>query len=126
MWNQLLLNPEFIDSIYDITPKLNKVRVHSIELSQDGPVLKIRFDLDTLPSSPPKKWRQEYNKIQLTLTLIEISNLSLKEWRRDNILALHFQKKNNGRIEFSATGDSCNVSCICSFLRLDHISPYLN
>ncbi|MGI9275692.1 MAG: Imm50 family immunity protein [Endozoicomonas sp.] len=126
MWNQLLQNPEFIDSIYEIIPKLNKVRVHSIELSQDGPVMKIRFDIDILPSNPPKKWGREYNRIQLALVLIEISNLSLLEWKRDNILTLSFHKKNNGRIAFSAIGDSCSVSCVCSFLRLDYISPYLN
>lgn len=85
-WLNLVQNPEPIKNIYSNTPLLTGVRIKSLELRQDGPLLIMRIDLPEYPSNPPIKWEKEgFDTVSLDLEFIEISDLRIENWLKDNV-----------------------------------------
>lgn len=123
-WTELLGNKRSIESAYPVAPSLHNVRLHEVRLHEDGPRVSLRFDLDSFPDSPPRKWVDNgCNRVQLTLMLIELCDLQIRGWGLNNIGDLELEKHDNGiRLEFA--GGQTRIVCLARFMEVEKLSAY--
>ncbi|WP_437207222.1 Imm50 family immunity protein [Planctomicrobium sp. SH664] len=113
-----------IRNLYTNTPESTSVRLHEVTFFQDGPRISFRLDIHTFPDNPPKKWLAEnFNRAQITISLIDIRNASIQGWGLDNVGNLYVTRQDDKtRVLF--IGESTLIDCQSIFLRLDSISGY--
>ena len=88
-WTSFLTDSRSINALYSRPPSLHKIRVPEVRLHQDGPTVSIQFDVEEMPEIIPKKWlAAKANRVQITLLLIDIVELTISDWRRDNLGAI--------------------------------------
>jgi|688.fasta_scaffold288525_2 hypothetical protein len=123
-WIDYLGNKLAVDSVYSAAPSLVDVRLHEVRLHQDGPRVSLRLDLNDFPDNPPRKWVVgKFNRTQLTLVLIDISDFQMTGWSLNNIGDLTFDKCNVGiRVKFA--GPSLRIECTARFIEVEKISGY--
>jgi len=125
-WLNLVQNPESIKNIYSSPPLLKGVRIKSIELRQDGPLLFMRLDLPEYPSKPPIKWEKEgFNTVSLELEFIEISGLRIENWLNDNVADIVIKGTKDALCVETVNGNVI-VSFSASSLFLMKTSAYMN
>ena len=123
-WTQLLLDAMPISAVLKQTPSLEHVRLHEIVLQQDGPDVLLRLDLREYPANPPQKWvAGQFNTVQLTLRLGEVTDVRLSGWSRDNIVDVEIVRITSG-ILVKAKQSTLSFECMCKFLSVDKISGY--
>jgi len=68
-WLDLIDNARFLSKLFpDQPPSLSAIRLHEIQLHQDGPRIILRLDLNEYPASPPDKWSvADCNTVQVPL-----------------------------------------------------------
>jgi len=124
-WIDGLDGNHFLRSLFpDGDPPLDAVRVHEIQLHQDGPSLALRFDLSVYPEQPPAKWRAAgSNTVQLRLVADGVTDLVIRGWSLNNVgrLSIHGRP---GLLEFE-TG-TCNVTAKAEHLRVDTVTAHRN
>ena len=76
------------------------------------------------PENPPQKWAVgKFNRAQLTLVLIDITDFQMTGWSLDNIGELTLDKYSVGiRVKF--TGQSLQIECTTRFIEVETISGY--
>jgi len=125
-WTQYLGNSLPIKSVYSTVPSLTNVRLQEIRLHQDGPRVSLRIDLNSFPENPPRKWiAAKFNRVQLTLLLIDISELYLRGWNLNNIGDLNFVAS-DARIAVAFDGESVKFECNARFVEVEKLSGYFD
>lgn len=125
-WTNHLGNKLPIESIYKIAPALTNVRLHEVRLHQDGARLSVRFDLNDFPESPPSKWiAGKYNRAQLTLMLIDVSDFQMCGWSPDNVGDLSIQECDGG-VRMGFLGHSSRIDSRGRFLEVEAIVGYFD
>ena len=125
-WTQYLGNPLPIKSVYSTVPSLENVRLQEIRLHQDGPRVSLRIDLNSFPENPPRKWIiAKFNRVQLTLILIDISELYLRGWSLNNIGDLNLVASDAG-IAVVFDGESVKFECVARFVEVEKLSGYFD
>ena len=124
-WTDFLMNPQAISAIYgEDVPSLNSINLHFIKLHHDGPTAKLGFRFKDFPTNPPKKWlKEECNRVQISLTLIQLSDTNIKKWSINNLIDLKIERLSN-RLLISTSGDRCDFQLRCTHLLLENISAY--
>lgn len=123
-WVNLLKNPESITSIFTDIPFLCDVRVHEIQLHQDGPSIVIRIDLNSYPTSPPRKWAAgQCNRVQITLFLFSVTAVELHGWGNDNVGNVEMSRE-DGQIRVRFTAATTELDARVGFVSVSKISAY--
>ena len=123
--NDIVMNPEHVRAFYPDGPRLQEIVLHEIGFHRDGPIIRLRFDLQDLPPKPPKKWHAEFNTAQMTIVFIEVSAVNLQDWGTFEAGELKIVIASN-LINFSFTGTSCRLTGHARFARVENISGYNN
>ena len=124
-WTECLGNPLPITSTYSSSPSLEKVRLFELVLHQDGPRVSLRFDLNSLPDHPAAKWRgSEYNRVQLTLALIDVVEIRAQGWTSNNIGDIAINRFND-QIRLTFRGEGTRIECVARFAEIARLSGYL-
>lgn len=124
-WTDLVLDSEKIKAIFPKTiPPLESINLHEIILHRDGPRITLRFDLAAYPAIPPKKWQlQGYNRVQIQLTLIGTTAVSIAGWAVECKLTLALQEC-NGQIKVSGANNVVKFDALADFVSITNMSAY--
>jgi hypothetical protein len=123
-WTNYLSNKRLIEFIYPKAPELSGVRIHEVRLNQDGPTMSVRFDLSELPDNPPPKWAAaRFNRVQLTLSLVQIDRFLMSGWGLDNIGDVTIEQWDGG-VRLKCIGPSLRVDCCARFMEVQKLSGY--
>ncbi|MFF4716764.1 Imm50 family immunity protein [Streptomyces eurythermus] len=125
-WTSALNNPHGIDAIYHGSPpELNGVHVHEVALHQDGPTLKLRFDLPIYPSQPPGKWAaQGFNTVQVEISLSGVRDITLDGFGTNIVADVSLTKKND--ITVVVTSPETRLKATSDFAFISQLSAYAN
>ncbi|MEU0077675.1 Imm50 family immunity protein [Micromonospora tulbaghiae] len=123
-WISALSNPNSILAVYrSSAPTLAGVRIHEVCLNRDGPTLRLRFDLGTVPDNLPEKWRREgLNVVQLEVLFGGLSKVSLGHFSTDAVCDLEIRKGDSVRI--AAKSDSISLAGVAETATVVRISAY--
>ncbi len=125
-WTKCLGNARTIEAIYALPPSLSQVRVHELRCHQDGPRITIRLDLNEYPSNPPEKWLLNgYNRVQMSLSLINVSSIQIAGWSSDNIGDMVLDMIDSV-VRLSFIGNTTFIDCCGQFLEIEDISAYFD
>lgn len=115
----------FLRQLYpEVDPDLSCVRLHELQLHQDGPRVILRFDLTEFPSAPPPKWRAaQSNIVQVRLMGIGVAAIRIAGWAANNLGSMRIERGGSGiDIEFSSA--ECRAIATVEHLRVDSVSAY--
>ncbi len=123
-WTNHLGNKLPVESLYSEPPLLDQLRLHEVRLHQDGPRISLRLDLNEFPDRPPKKWvAGKFNRIQLTLVLVDIDSFRMDGWDLNNIGDLSLKDCDAG-VCLQFDGPTLQIDCTARFLEVEKISGY--
>ena len=117
-------NPKSLISLYGEVPLLNGISLHELRIHRDGPTLRIRFDMPSFPTTPPKKWSPSFNTAQVTLALFGFSELMITGFGTTEIGNL-ILNQDGDRVAFHFASNSCTVSGTALIANVEGISGYL-
>ena len=64
--------------IFTNLPKIGDIDLFDIEIKRDGPAVIVNFDLvGILPDNPPVKWGKDFNRCQMGIYCLGVSELSM-------------------------------------------------
>ena len=124
-WIDTLDDNHFLRTLFPAeAPALDPIRLHEVQLHQDGPAVSLRFDLQAYPQQPPAKWQTaRSNTVQVRLVGIGVREMAIRGWSRNNVGRLVLNGPVNGIVvEFDAAG--CRISGVFDRLRVDSVSAY--
>ena len=124
MWHQHCDNPQAIEHLYHTGPALDAIDVYEIVLQRDGPFVQLRIELPTFPDRPPAKWPAAANAVQMTLTLVGVSELALDNWGSSNRGAITIEKTENRKLRFVVATDALHLTGLCLSIQIDRFSAY--
>jgi hypothetical protein len=123
-WIQYVDNPKPITSIYQQLPVLQQVRILEAQLLQDGPEVLLRIDLNEFPASPPLKWiAGKFNRVQMKLSLIDVSDVQIAGWCTDNVGNIEISQY-DGSLRVVFNSPACKLRCDAKFIHIASISAY--
>ncbi|ATB44114.1 hypothetical protein CYFUS_009595 [Cystobacter fuscus] len=124
-WMDLLGKAEFFRKLYPVEPSLRKVRVHEVELLQDGPTVFLRFDLNDFPSAPPSKWLNAgANTAHVKLLCSGVLGLEIQGWTTNNLADIDISRREEGGLILTASAEGFRFKGVFKFIWVDSISGY--
>ncbi|WP_225826888.1 Imm50 family immunity protein [Streptomyces naphthomycinicus] len=125
-WTSILNNPQSIEAIYQGSPPdLTGVRVHEVALHQDGPTLRLRFDLPHYPTRPPQKWgAQGFNTMQVEISLSGLTSVTLDGFGTDVVADVSLRQ--NDGIEVIVTSPRARLQATAEVAFISQLSAYTN
>ena len=124
-WHQLALNPQSLDSLYDVVPALGSVELFSIELDRDSAQLQIRVELPIFPDKPSARWHKNFNRVQIKLSFLGIENFQAQGWDRSMKVRIEINKRDGGLdVALSNPEIDLAYSFQTGFMRIENISAY--
>jgi hypothetical protein len=97
-----------------------------MQVCDTGRTLLLTLDLKEFPSRPPDRWAHvEHNAVSLELQAWDLENLSLSTLAPVESVSCAFSKDLNGKIEIAIQGANLSLIAKVSYLRVNHIRPYL-
>ncbi|MFI1571487.1 Imm50 family immunity protein [Streptomyces anulatus] len=125
-WADLLNTKRGLESLYDVIPPLESVRLRSFHLSWRGPTITTRVDLPTYPNNPPHKWSErDHNTLQIHLQFLAMDELVIRGWIPPSPVDFSFSILDRRRLLTRITGAGLEVSFTCSdSLGVGHISSF--
>jgi hypothetical protein len=126
-WRQFTTNPEAIASAFgEADPSLNDVRLTKAELSEDGPTLNLSLALNDYPANPPSRWKREANNaVSIQLQCMDLIGLTLSRLSGDSRVTCEISKGECVPLQISIKGAATEALVQCSFIRINHVTPYL-
>ncbi|MEI7378206.1 Imm50 family immunity protein [Dickeya chrysanthemi] len=126
-WTDFLIDKMKVSSIFgDERPCLNNVDLHEVLFHRDGPKVVLRFNLDSYPLKPPKKWvLNKYNTVQLQLSCIDVKDVSLSGWVETKYLSSISIFKSDGLINVCVKSEPFSLNIVSSFLDVSSVTAYL-
>ena len=101
--------------------------MHEIAVSSDGPLLTVRFDLPVYPAVPPVKWRaQGFNTVQLVLSLVGVSHLSLDGFATNLVVDIEFPRFDAGSVRFSINSEDVDLQASAVAAYIAKVSAYVD
>lgn len=125
-WLTLLTNKSPIESIFrEEQPDLDDVDLHEVVIHRDGPKVTLVFDLNTFPTSPPKKWLiGKFNKVQIRLIAFSVQEFSMNHVKVKNRVSINITKE--GESIRLKTNEIPLLNILAEHLILEKISAYQN
>lgn len=126
MWTDFIANPQSVLDLYHEPPSLVQVDLFNIEMSRDGPLIRLTIGLDGFPSRPSPRWRRiEANAVTLELLLFGTEAVRLDGWSTTNFVNIEIQRFSHDMLLVQVSGPTCALNCRCAYIRVDAITPYL-
>jgi hypothetical protein len=123
MWPDYITRREDVLRMYDAPPSLADVYLHEIALGQEGPHLRLRFNLSKFPVRPPDIWvRNGFNTVQVTLGFWGLSAIELHGFALENRVSIKIERVSD-IINFNVTGTT-QISGRCVGIVVQKVSAY--
>jgi len=123
-WTQLLTDANYVQRIYSKPPDVSKISIHEVVLDRDASTLKLRFNVFDYPDKPPAKWvANQFNCVQFTLHVLEVSMVQIFGWSHEVIGPLSISKVETGVYLLFSNGKE-KIECVGAFVVLDKIAGY--
>jgi len=120
-----LENPQEIQSLFGDEIDLSAIQLHEVVLHRDGPVLRLRFDIPSVPEQLPKKWSAGVNTTQLSLAAWGLQSLQIEGWASN--IGGELSVTSDGALKrLTFNGEKCRINAVCEMLRVENISAYNN
>lgn len=123
MWYKNLENPFFLKSLYKVIPDLKEVELVSIQVINDGPTLRVAFNIGRFADNPPKKWDQPYNTVRLVIEFFDLKNLRWIGWGV-NVFADIAIHEEQGKNKVQIKSEIIDLSFEAKFFRVERIDGY--
>lgn len=124
-WSRCIENPQAIASLFEIPDDLSLVDLHEILAHREGPVVRLRFDVQAVPKAMPKKWPADANTTQILLAAWGVEALQLDGWGTSVRGQLSVATEGNRRV-LNFTSEICQLKATCSFIRVEQVQGYVN
>jgi hypothetical protein len=124
-WINTLDDNRFLKTLFpNGAPLLDAIRLHEVQLHQDGPSVTLRLDLNEYPEEPPAKWLSTAsNTVQIRLAGIGVEKFVIRGWASNNVGRLVIKGEARGvTIEFDA--GECHMMANFDHLRIDSVTAY--
>jgi hypothetical protein len=130
MWIDHVLNPKTIMSIYPAqAPSLAQVRLQELAIICGSDLqCRLQFDLPDFPPNAPAKWvQQQYNTVQLTLSLIQVTidHCAIPSGNGSGELRIKHEG-NRFQVEFHTQLQGSVFRATATWVHVDKIAGYLN
>jgi hypothetical protein len=130
MWIDHVLNPKTITSIYPAqAPSLDQVRLHELAIICGSDLqCRLRFDLPDLPLPAPAKWvQQQYNTVQLTLSLLQatIDHCAIPSGNGVGNLQIRYEA-DRFHVAFHMPEQGSVFRATATWIQVDQLAGYLN
>jgi len=122
-WHQNLENPQAISSLFPGLDDLSLVELHEVIVHRDGPLLRLRFDVQVVPESLPGRWPSDTNTTQITLAAWGMEALRILGWGTSVSGLLSVERRDNVRI-LSFTSEGCEIRAQYAGLRVEKVHGY--
>jgi len=123
-WTNWLGNNKQMKMMFSEPPSLVNVLLHEVRLLIDGQVMYVRFDLGSFPNSPPLKWvASGFNRVQMTLGLLGISETQISGWSLINIGSIKFTNEGE-TIRFLFENNESYITCAARFANIVSLTGY--
>lgn len=125
VWTDSLVDATALKAIYgQDMPSLLGINLHGIDIQRDGPRVLLRFDLREYPKQPPKKWKNSgFNRVQLRLLAVGVSELKINGLQSNCILDLNITEEKD-TIRLSTDSDAMKIDIAAEHLIIDSVSAY--
>lgn len=126
-WVDLLDKAVFLRKLYPVAPSLRKVRLFEVGLlSDEGPVVDIRFDLNEFPAAPPAKWVQACaNTVQVRLMCIGVLDLELQGWTFNIVADIDIARSEDKGLIVTISAEGVRFRGVFEFIWVDSVSGYM-
>jgi hypothetical protein len=127
-WIDMLDDPRSVRAIYgEEYPSLDRVVLHEIRAHRDGPRVTLVVDLPDFPEMPPKKWvAQQFNTVQIELTVSGVSYLTIENMDKDSIVDVELVKVGDEIRVATSPQSSSRIHIRGRWLSVNAISAYLD
>jgi hypothetical protein len=126
MWTDFIANPQSVLGLYHEPPSLAQVDLFNIEMSRDGPLIRLKIGLDEFPSRPSPRWRRiEANAVTLELLLVGAERVRLDGWSTTNVVNIEIQRLSCDMLQAEVSGPTCVLNCKCAYVYVEAVTPYL-
>ena len=123
-WFESLENPQAVSSLFTEIDALSMVDLHEVVAHRDGPVVRIRFDVQPVPRTLPKSWPTDANTTQITLAAWGAEELLLNGWGTSNLGRLSVEREGTAQV-LNFVGGPCKFKARHSLLRVERIQGYV-
>lgn len=125
-WIDALSNPQRVLAIYGAEPPtLESVHIHEVCLDRNGPTLKIRLDLSTVPARMPEKWRRDgLNVVQIQIIFGGLEKIELGRFSVEPMCDMEIRRR-GAEVYFSAESDSVGLLGVAKTATVVHVSAYM-
>lgn len=126
-WLEVITESRQIEEIFgkDL-PSLTSIDLHELIIHRDGPRAVLRFDLSSYPSPAPKKWeRQGYNRVQLRLMLVGLSNIRVDGWSTNCVVDLNLVRDGD-MVKLATSSGPTEIEIVASAAVIESVTAYKN
>ena len=120
-----LENPQALTALFGDDFYLGDVSLHEVVIHRDGPSLRLRFDVQTVPRIKPARWPAEANTTQVVLHASPIEQLQVCGFTTCCAGVLR-AKEDGGTKLMEFNGSGCTLKFTFSWLRVESVSGYIN
>ncbi len=118
-------NPQALTALFGDDFHLGEVSLHEVAIHRDGPSVRLRFDVQTVPRIKPTRWPAEANTTQVVLHASPVEQLQICGFTTCCVGVLRTKEEGGAKIiEFNGSG--CTLTFTFSWLRVDSLSGYIN
>ncbi|MFB7875156.1 Imm50 family immunity protein [Nocardia sp. NPDC056064] len=129
-WIDLLDDSRSLMGIFkEKVPSLTSSTLHEIELQRDGPLLRLRIDLNDFPEDPPREWKEgRFDTVQIELELSAVANaeiigisnrsivdLDISTVATDGVNSIRVRTSGSSSSRIDAIGGRLNVSSLSAY-----------
>lgn len=127
-WTDILLDPRTIRAIFgDQSPSLLGVELHRIDVTRDGPMVGLTFNVRDFPLDPPPKWREAgFNCVQIRLRGIGVQELHVDGITTNPTVDVVLTRVGT-LVRVQATGEGVSIDLTAGWVDVasDAVSAYL-
>lgn len=125
-WPTFIENAQAVSSLFEEVDSLSVVELHEVVVHRDGPLVRLRFDIQIVPKALPKGWPADANTTQITLAAWGVEELSLNGWGTSVLGRLSVERSSTGAQVITFVGGPCELRAKHSVLRVERIQGYVN
>ncbi|EBX4817070.1 hypothetical protein BL470_005232 [Escherichia coli] len=118
MWPTRIHNPVFLRNLYGDPPDLGAVELNHVDLSREGPELRLSIISRVLPANPPAKWGA-FNRVLFSLRCFDLQSVEITSFGRAGLSFIRMWDDGPG-IRLSVEG-VCRIEAEFRWLYVDSI-----
>jgi hypothetical protein len=125
VWVDVLENPKAINSLFRSTEGFSLIDLQEVGLISNGPGLRLRVDVDVVPTPLPSKWTLGSNTTQFVVTAWGISGLEIRGWST-SVAGQFTASPSDDRMHLHFHSKKCEITASALSLRVESMTGYIN